>query len=74
MPATTLDGKATAAAIRAELSERVAALAAAHSRPGSRWHVDAEHPDCAQLGIAGTQRGLPAEASEQAAALEALSA
>ncbi|SDX50902.1 methenyltetrahydrofolate cyclohydrolase /5,10-methylenetetrahydrofolate dehydrogenase (NADP+) [Modestobacter sp. DSM 44400] len=71
--ATTLDGKATAAAIRAELTERVATLAAAGRRPGlgtllvgddpgSRWYVSAKHKDCAQVGIASIQRELPATA------------
>jgi methylenetetrahydrofolate dehydrogenase (NADP+)/methenyltetrahydrofolate cyclohydrolase len=71
--ATTLDGKATAAAIRAELTERVAALAAAGRRPGlgtllvgddpgSRWYVSAKHKDCAEVGIASIQRELPATA------------
>jgi methylenetetrahydrofolate dehydrogenase (NADP+)/methenyltetrahydrofolate cyclohydrolase len=74
VPATILDGKATAAAIRAELTERVAVLAAAGHRPGlgtllvgddpaSRWYVDAKHSDCAQVGIASIQRELPATAS-----------
>ena len=73
--ATTLDGKATAAAIRAELTERVAALAAAGSRPGlgtllvgddpgSRWYVNAKHRDCAEVGIASIQRELPATATQ----------
>jgi methylenetetrahydrofolate dehydrogenase (NADP+) / methenyltetrahydrofolate cyclohydrolase len=72
--ATILDGKATAAAIRAELTERVAALAAHGHRPGlgtllvgddpaSRWYVNAKHSDCAQVGIASIQRELPATAS-----------
>jgi len=71
--ATTLDGKTTAAAIRAELTERVAALAAAGRRPGlgtvlvgddpgSRWYVSAKHADCAQVGISSIQRELPATA------------
>ena len=74
MPATILDGKATAATIRAELTERVAALAAAGHRPGlgtllvgddpgSRWYVNAKHSDCAQVGIASIQRELPATAT-----------
>jgi methylenetetrahydrofolate dehydrogenase (NADP+) / methenyltetrahydrofolate cyclohydrolase len=73
--ATTLDGKATAAAIRAELTERVAVLTAAGHRPGlgtllvgddpgSRWYVDAKHKDCAQVGIASIQRELPATATQ----------
>ncbi|MCA0146154.1 bifunctional methylenetetrahydrofolate dehydrogenase/methenyltetrahydrofolate cyclohydrolase [Blastococcus sp. LR1] len=76
MTATTLDGKATAAAIRTELTERVAALTAAGHRPGlgtllvgddpgSRWYVNAKHSDCAQVGIASIQRELPADATEQ---------
>ena len=74
MPATILDGKATAAAIRAELTVRVAALTAAGHRPGlgtllvgddpgSRWYVGAKHSDCAQVGIASIQRELPASAT-----------
>jgi methylenetetrahydrofolate dehydrogenase (NADP+)/methenyltetrahydrofolate cyclohydrolase len=75
VPATILDGKATAAAIRGELTERVAALATAGHRPGlgtllvgddpgSRWYVRAKHADCAQVGIASIQRELPATATE----------
>ncbi|SHN82862.1 methenyltetrahydrofolate cyclohydrolase /5,10-methylenetetrahydrofolate dehydrogenase (NADP+) [Geodermatophilus obscurus] len=75
MQATTLDGKATAAAIRAELTERVAALTTAGHRPGlgtllvgddpgSRWYVNAKHKDCAQVGIASIQRELPATATQ----------
>ncbi|WP_369257635.1 bifunctional methylenetetrahydrofolate dehydrogenase/methenyltetrahydrofolate cyclohydrolase [Geodermatophilus amargosae] len=74
MPATILDGKATAATIRQELAGRVAALTAAGHRPGlgtllvgddpgSRWYVDAKHSDCAQVGIASIQRELPATAT-----------
>jgi methylenetetrahydrofolate dehydrogenase (NADP+) / methenyltetrahydrofolate cyclohydrolase len=72
--ATILDGKATAAAIRAELTDRVAALTEAGHRPGlgtllvgddpgSRWYVNAKHSDCAQVGIGSIQRELPASAS-----------
>jgi methylenetetrahydrofolate dehydrogenase (NADP+)/methenyltetrahydrofolate cyclohydrolase len=74
VPATILDGKATAAAIRTELTERVAALTAAGHQPGlgtllvgddpaSRWYVNAKHSDCAQVGIASIQRELPSTAS-----------
>ncbi|HYO36638.1 MAG TPA: bifunctional methylenetetrahydrofolate dehydrogenase/methenyltetrahydrofolate cyclohydrolase [Geodermatophilus sp.] len=74
MPATILDGKATAATIRQELTARVTALAAAGRRPGlgtllvgddpgSRWYVRAKHADCAQVGIASIQRELPATAT-----------
>jgi methylenetetrahydrofolate dehydrogenase (NADP+)/methenyltetrahydrofolate cyclohydrolase len=75
VPATILDGKATAAEIRLELTERVAALTAAGHRPGlgtilvgddpgSRWYVNAKHSDCAQVGIASIERELPATATE----------
>jgi methylenetetrahydrofolate dehydrogenase (NADP+)/methenyltetrahydrofolate cyclohydrolase len=75
VPATILDGKATAAAIRGELTERVAALTAAGHQPGlgtllvgddpgSRWYVNAKHKDCAQVGIASIQRELPASATQ----------
>jgi methylenetetrahydrofolate dehydrogenase (NADP+)/methenyltetrahydrofolate cyclohydrolase len=75
VPATILDGKATAAAIRAELEARVAALTAAGHRPGlgtllvgddpgSRWYVNAKHKDCAEVGIASIQRELPATATQ----------
>jgi methylenetetrahydrofolate dehydrogenase (NADP+)/methenyltetrahydrofolate cyclohydrolase len=75
VPATILDGKATAAAIRGELTDRVVALAAAGHRPGlgtllvgddpaSRWYVGAKHSDCAQVGIASIQRELPATATQ----------
>jgi methylenetetrahydrofolate dehydrogenase (NADP+)/methenyltetrahydrofolate cyclohydrolase len=85
--ATTLDGKATAAAIRTELTERVAHLAAAGRRPGlgtllvgddpgSRWYVSAKHKDCAQVGIASIERELPATAdlSEVLAVIDELNA
>ena len=75
MPATILDGKATAAAIRDELRQRVAALTAAGRQPGlgtllvgddpgSRWYVGAKHKDCAEVGIGSIQRELPASATQ----------
>ena len=75
MPATILDGKATAAAIRDELTSRVAALTAAGHQPGlgtllvgddpgSRWYVTAKHKDCAEVGIGSIQRELPASATQ----------
>jgi methylenetetrahydrofolate dehydrogenase (NADP+)/methenyltetrahydrofolate cyclohydrolase len=75
VPATILDGKATAAAIRTGLTGRVAALTAAGRRPGlgtllvgddpgSRWYVNAKHSDCAEVGIASIQRELPATATQ----------
>jgi len=76
VPATILDGKATAAAIRDELRERVAALTAAGRQPGlgtllvgddpgSRWYVNAKHKDCAEVGIGSIQRELPASATQE---------
>jgi methylenetetrahydrofolate dehydrogenase (NADP+)/methenyltetrahydrofolate cyclohydrolase len=71
MSATILDGKATLAAIKAELADRVAALAERGVRPGlgtvlvgddpaSRWYVNAKHKDCAEIGINSIRRDLPA--------------
>ncbi|HEY2506826.1 MAG TPA: bifunctional methylenetetrahydrofolate dehydrogenase/methenyltetrahydrofolate cyclohydrolase [Streptosporangiaceae bacterium] len=76
MTATLLDGKATAAEIRAELTKRVAGLTAAGltpglgtvlvgDDPGSRAYVGGKHRDCAQVGIASIRRDLPADASQQ---------
>ena len=76
MTATILDGKATAAAIKAELAGRVAALAARGIRPGlgtvlvgddpgSRAYVNGKHRDCAEVGIASIRRDLPADATQQ---------
>jgi methylenetetrahydrofolate dehydrogenase (NADP+) / methenyltetrahydrofolate cyclohydrolase len=76
MTATILDGKATAAAIRAELMSRVAKLAEAGitpglgtvlvgDDPGSQAYVAGKHRDCAQVGIASIRRDLPATASQQ---------
>jgi methylenetetrahydrofolate dehydrogenase (NADP+)/methenyltetrahydrofolate cyclohydrolase len=76
MSARILDGKATAAAIRADLARRVGELAS-HGRtpglatvlvgddPGSRIYVNAKHRDCAQVGIVSIRRDLPAGASQQ---------
>ncbi|HBW18184.1 MAG TPA: bifunctional methylenetetrahydrofolate dehydrogenase/methenyltetrahydrofolate cyclohydrolase, partial [Actinobacteria bacterium] len=76
MTATILDGKATAAAIRAELTSRVAKLTEAGwtpglgtilvgDDPGSRSYVAGKHRDCAQVGIVSIRRDLPADASQQ---------
>ena len=75
MTATTLDGKATLAAIKSELRGRVLALADRGVVPGlgtilvgddpaSRWYVAAKHRDCAELGIASIARELPAGTSQ----------
>jgi methylenetetrahydrofolate dehydrogenase (NADP+) / methenyltetrahydrofolate cyclohydrolase len=76
MTAKLLDGKATAAGIRAALTERVAALAGRGAvpglgtvlvgdDPGSRAYVNGKHRDCAQVGIASIRRDLPAGATQQ---------
>ena len=62
MTAQTLDGKALAATIKADLTVRVAALAArgitpglgtvlVGDDPGSHSYVAGKHRDCAQVGI-----------------------
>ncbi|MEZ0092173.1 bifunctional methylenetetrahydrofolate dehydrogenase/methenyltetrahydrofolate cyclohydrolase [Streptacidiphilus sp. EB129] len=76
MTAQILDGKATAAAIKSELSVRVEALKArgiipglgtvlVGDDPGSHSYVRGKHRDCAQVGIASLQRELPANATQQ---------
>ena len=76
MTAIILDGKTTAAAIRADLTRRVAELARHGAPPGlgtvlvgddegSRVYVNAKHRDCAQVGIVSFRRDLPADASQQ---------
>ena len=75
MSARILDGKAVAADIRADLTRRVAALAARGTvpglgtivvgdDPGSRAYVNGKHRDCAQVGITSIRRDLPATASQ----------
>ena len=75
MTAQTLDGTATLATIKAELTERVAVLAErgvvpglgtvlVGDDPGSRWYVGAKHKDCASIGIASIRRDLPAGSSQ----------
>jgi methylenetetrahydrofolate dehydrogenase (NADP+)/methenyltetrahydrofolate cyclohydrolase len=75
MTASILDGKATAAQVRADLKERVAALTArgmtpglgtilVGDDPGSHAYVAGKHRDCAQVGIASIRRDLPATASQ----------
>ncbi len=74
-PAKVLDGKATAAEIKSELAERVAALKArgitpglgtvlVGEDPGSVSYVAGKHRDCEQVGIASIREDLPADASE----------
>ena len=75
MTAQILDGKALAATIKADLTERVAALVAqgitpglgtvlVGDDPGSKAYVAGKHRDCAQVGIASLQVELPASVSE----------
>ncbi|MFJ5674376.1 bifunctional methylenetetrahydrofolate dehydrogenase/methenyltetrahydrofolate cyclohydrolase [Streptomyces sp. NPDC093097] len=76
MTAQILDGKATAAAIKSELTARVQALKAegvtpglgtllVGDDPGSRWYVGGKHRDCAEVGIASIQRELPDTATQE---------
>jgi methylenetetrahydrofolate dehydrogenase (NADP+)/methenyltetrahydrofolate cyclohydrolase len=70
MTASVLDGTATAAAIKGELTGRVALLRERGVVPGlatvlvgddpaSKWYVAGKHRDCAEVGIASIQRELP---------------
>ncbi|GAA2003374.1 bifunctional methylenetetrahydrofolate dehydrogenase/methenyltetrahydrofolate cyclohydrolase [Microbacterium ulmi] len=76
MTALTLDGNATAAAIKTELKERVAALAERGVVPGlgtllvgddpaSRSYVTGKHRDCAEVGVSSISVELPASASQE---------
>jgi methylenetetrahydrofolate dehydrogenase (NADP+)/methenyltetrahydrofolate cyclohydrolase len=73
--ATILDGKATAAAIKADLAERVAKLRAGGvvpglgtvlvgDDPGSRSYVAGKHRDSVQVGIESLRVELPATATQ----------
>ncbi|GAA4417331.1 bifunctional methylenetetrahydrofolate dehydrogenase/methenyltetrahydrofolate cyclohydrolase [Georgenia halophila] len=75
MTAQTLDGKATAATIKAELTERVTALrergitpglgtVLVGDDPGSKAYVGGKHRDCAEVGISSIREDLPADASQ----------
>ena len=75
MSAQKLDGTATAKAIKAELSERVAALRArgvtpglgtvlVGNDPGSTWYVNGKHKDCAEVGIESLREDLPETATQ----------
>jgi methylenetetrahydrofolate dehydrogenase (NADP+)/methenyltetrahydrofolate cyclohydrolase len=79
MPPVTariLDGKATAATIKSELTERVAKLrehgvvpglgtVLVGDDPGSRWYVNGKHRDCAEVGITSLRVDLPADAPQR---------
>src|SRR5215470_12466500 len=75
MSARILDGRAAAAAVKADLKKRVAGLAAAGrvpglgtvlvgDDPGSRAYVNGKHRDSVEVGIASIRRELPADASQ----------
>jgi len=76
MTAIRLDGKATAAAIKAELAVRVAELKASGiclglgtivvgDDPASAIYVAGKHRDCAEVGIDSIQVQLSADATQQ---------
>ena len=77
MTAQILDGKTTASAIKAELTERVAKLreqgivpglatVLVGDDPGSRWYVAGKHRDCAEVGIHSIRVDLPEDAPQSA--------
>ena len=74
MTADRIDGKATAAQIKAELAQRVARLRARGMAPGlatvlvgddpaSQIYVRGKHRDCAEVGLESLRVDLPATAS-----------
>ncbi|WP_344882193.1 bifunctional methylenetetrahydrofolate dehydrogenase/methenyltetrahydrofolate cyclohydrolase [Zhihengliuella alba] len=76
MTAQTLDGKATAAAIKAELTERVAALKAkgvtpgiatvlVGADPGSQLYVGMKHKQSQAIGMNSIQHELPADSTQE---------
>ncbi len=76
MPATILDGVATAARVKAELKVRVDALLARGVRPGlatvlvgddpgSHAYVGGKHRDCAEVGIASIRVDMPVNSTQQ---------
>lgn len=76
MTAQTLDGLATAAAIKEELTARVAKLADRGIVPGlgtllvgddpaSHSYVGGKHRDCAEVGVASISVELPGSASQE---------
>lgn len=76
MTARILDGRATAAKIKADVTRRVAALAERGLRPGlgtilvgddpgSQAYVRGKHRDCAKVGIESIRVDLPATATQE---------
>ncbi|GLW05501.1 bifunctional protein FolD [Microtetraspora sp. NBRC 13810] len=87
MSAQRLDGKATAAKIKADLTARVAELrkrgvapglgtVLVGDDPGSQIYVAGKHRDCAEVGIASIRKDLPETATqaEVEAAIDELNA
>ncbi|MGO2030833.1 MAG: bifunctional methylenetetrahydrofolate dehydrogenase/methenyltetrahydrofolate cyclohydrolase [Glutamicibacter ardleyensis] len=75
MSARILDGTATAATSKAELTQRVAKLKEqGHTTglgtilvgedPGSKWYVGGKHKDCAQVGIESIRVDLPEDTTQ----------
>ena len=85
-PARVLDGRATAAVLKAELAERVVALrergvvpglgtVLVGEDPGSLTYVAGKHADCAEVGIDSLRIDLPAASqAEVEAAVDRLNA
>jgi methylenetetrahydrofolate dehydrogenase (NADP+) / methenyltetrahydrofolate cyclohydrolase len=76
MTAITLDGKATAAAVKADLRARVDALrergitpglgtVLVGDDPGSHAYVGGKHKDCAEVGIESIRVDLPVETTQE---------
>ena len=76
MTAVILDGKATAANVKAGLATRVAALNSKGTfpglgtiligdDPGSHSYVGGKHKDCHEVGITSVREDLPATATQQ---------
>lgn len=87
MTAITLDGVATAAAVKGELRERIVSLKArgivpglgtllVGDDPGSISYVAGKHRDCAEVGIESIRVDLPGDATQAdvIAAVESLNA
>ncbi|MFM9135575.1 MAG: bifunctional methylenetetrahydrofolate dehydrogenase/methenyltetrahydrofolate cyclohydrolase [bacterium] len=75
MSATILDGKATAAAVKADLAMRVESLKAkgitpglatvlVGDDPGSHAYVAGKHRDCAEVGMASIRVDMPATSTQ----------
>ncbi len=76
MTATILDGKATAAAVKADLASRVETLKSrgitpglgtvlVGDDPGSHAYVGGKHKDCAEVGIESIRVDLPADTTQE---------